>query len=156
MRDSLFGDIDENGRAGTCSWSIFSAAVTTPLAIDWYDDEEIEPAQRDAYVAFNARKDEMCARAEAAIFGYYIGNMPEYRERFGPELASKWAPHITCSSELARLVTPTLVYIKRCYADPTKRVVGLLFDCSWDTSLGLAVKFVDEQVREVGPQDIVL
>ncbi|WP_407665834.1 DUF6985 domain-containing protein [Mycolicibacterium aubagnense] len=35
-------------------------------------------------------------------------------------------------------------------------MIGLLFDCTWEPELGVAVKFVDETVAEVGPQDIVL
>jgi hypothetical protein len=46
--------------------------------------------------------------------------------------------------------------IQRSFTDPRERVVGLLFDCSWDVSLGLAVKFINEHLSEVGTQDIVL
>ncbi|WP_425557580.1 DUF6985 domain-containing protein [Herbaspirillum huttiense] len=35
-------------------------------------------------------------------------------------------------------------------------MVGVLFQCTWEPELGLAVKFVNEEVEEVGTQDIVL
>jgi hypothetical protein len=98
----------------------------------------------------------MCNAAENAIFAYYRENLPDLRSRFGPQLADQWAPEITSSEDLSRLVTPSEVIIQEAFEKPPERIVGLLFDCTWEPSLGLAVKFVGERLNGVGTQDIVL
>ena len=98
----------------------------------------------------------MCNAAENAIFAYYRENLPDLRARFGPQFADLWAPEIVCAEHLSRLLTPSEVIIQESFGEPPERVVGLLFDCTWEPSLGLAVKFVDEHLNGVGTQDIVL
>ena len=70
-------------------------------------------------------------------------------------MADKIAPLITRKEQLKPLLTPTQVPIRRAHGKPT-RIVGLLFNCSWEPELGLALKFADEKIEDIGPQDIVL
>ncbi len=98
----------------------------------------------------------MCHSAEHAIFAYYRDNLPELRARFGPQFADQWAPEIASADDLSRLVTPSELIIQESFEEPPERVVGLMFVCTWEPSLGLAVKFVDERLNGVGTQDIVL
>lgn len=157
VNDNQFGNLEYNlGWIGKCSWPIFGRWVVTPLSIPCDEADEIEPAQRAAFAAFELQKDAICASAEEAIFSYCREILPEYRARFGPELADQWAPEVDTLSDVGRLVTPKEIIIQQSFTDPPERVVGLLFDCSWDSSLGLAVKFVDERFSEIGTQDIVL
>ena len=156
MKDPLFGDIRyELSWLGTCAWSIFGKTVNTSLVISCYEGEEIEPSQRQAYAEFEASKKSLSRLVEQAIFNYYMDILPEYRERFG-EFADEWAPKIATVQEVGALVSPTEVFVQRSDSEPPERVLGLLFDCTWDTSLGLAVKLVNGKVAEVGVQDIVL
>jgi hypothetical protein len=136
--------------------TIFGNTVAVSLFIPCDEGNEIEAFQREAFAEFQAHKDAMCACAEKAIFDYYQRILPDCRARFGLEFADRLAPEIALPSELGCLVTPTEVIIQRSFTDPPERVVGLLFDCTWDTSLGLGVKFVDGSLDEVGTQDIVL
>jgi hypothetical protein len=157
LKDALFGDIDyEYGWVGRCSWSIFGDTVVTPLSVPCDAAKDVQAVQREAFIAFEKRKDSMCKLAEESIFNYYLEILPEYRERFGPRFADEWAPEIGTLDEVKRLITPTEVIIQQSFVEPPERVVGLLFDCTWDTSLGLGVKFVDERLAGVGTQDIVL
>lgn len=157
MIDALFGDIEyEFGWVGQCTWPFFGNVVTTRLIIPCEETDEIEPVQRAAFVAFERDKAAMCKIAEDAILAHYRENLPELRERFGSQFADQWAPEITGAEELSRLVRPTEVIIQQPFTVPPERVVGLLFDCTWDTILGLAVKFVNDRLNAVGPQDIVL
>lgn len=157
MKDPLFGDIQYNlGWNGECSWFIFGKTITTLLSIDCFEpDNEIESYQRDAFSEFLGHMDLFTHDAEEGIFNYYEEILPDYRERFG-ESADQWAPLVSTIEEVGLLVKPTTVYVPISFSEPKERVIGLLFDCTWDTSLGLAAKFVDGCLREVGVQDIVL
>lgn len=156
MKDALFGEVEqEYGWTGKCSWSIFGREVVTRLDIPFHEPDEVEKYQRDAFAAFEQRKGLFGELAEEAIFRYYRKILPEYRERFG-QFADEWAPEVKTLGELASLVTPEGVIVQQSFRDPPERIIGLLFQCTWDTSLGLAVKFIDERLSEVGTQDIVL
>ncbi|HEX7850405.1 MAG TPA: hypothetical protein VF485_11805 [Sphingomonas sp.] len=157
MRDALFGDIEyEFGWVGQCAWPFLGVVSVTRLIIPCDEGAEISAGQRLAYAAFEQRKAEMCNAAENAIFAYYRENLSDLRARFGPQFADQWAPEIASAEDLSRLVTASEVIIQESFRKPPERVVGLLFDCAWEPSLGLAVKFVDERLNDVGTQDIVL
>jgi len=157
VKDALFGDLEyEFGWVGQCEWLFLGVAVRTPLAIPCEEGAEISAVQKEAYLAFDQRKAEMTNAAGKAIFAYYREMLPEMRARFGPQFADQWAPEITSVEDLSHLVRPSEVIIQQSFVKPPERVVGLLFDCIWEPSLGLAVKFVDERLDGVGTQDIVL
>jgi hypothetical protein len=157
LLDPLFGLLDyDYGWNGRCSWTIYGREVVTTLHIPCDDGDVIAPAQREAFAAFEARKDAMVAAAETAIFEHYLDVAPDYRLQFGPDHAARAAPEVNSPAGMATLVTPTETIVQRSFADPPERIIGLMFDCTWEPSLGLAVKFVDERLVETGPQDIVL
>ena len=89
------------------------------------------------------------------IFDYYLDNVEEYREKLGPEFADEMAPNIDGLDQLVPLIKPTELIVQQSFSSGD-RIVGLLFTCSWEPELGLAVKFVNELIEEVGTQDIVL
>lgn len=157
MRDALFGDIAyEFGWVGQCAWPFLGVVSVTRLIIPCDEGAEISAVQREAYAAFEQHKAEMCRAAEDAIFAYYRENLPDLRARFGPQFADQWAPEIASAEDLSRLVTPSEVIIQESFGSPSERVVGLLFGCAWEPSLGFAAKFVDERLGGVGTQDIIL
>jgi hypothetical protein len=135
--------------------SMFGQAFLTRLVVPCDEGEQIEQSQREDFIKFDAQKEDLIDKAEAAIFDYYLGIVDEYRERVGAEFADRTAPEIDEISQLRTLIDPTETIIQQSFGED-ERIVGLLFDCSWDPSLGLAVKFVNERLDEVGVQDIVL
>lgn len=157
MRDALFGDIEyQSGWVGQCAWAFLGSVADTRLIIPCDEGADISAGQREAYAAFEQQKAEMCHSAEHAIFAYYRANLPELRARFGAQFADQWAPEIESANDLSRLVTPSELIIQESFEEPPERVIGLMFACTWEPSLGLAVKFVDERLNRVGTQDIVL
>lgn len=158
MIDPVFGDIvytDAGGWEGLYTYPFLGQEVTVRLAF-WADsaDEPINPIQREAMRLFNQRRDELCILAEDALFGHYRERLPELREQFGPS-ADELMPIAGDKQGLRTMVTPTTLFVR----DPffsEDRVIGLLYECTWAPELGLAVKFVDETLDDVGPQDIVI
>jgi hypothetical protein len=156
MEDTLFGAMTYDSRwVGRYSYRLFGKLVNVRLVVPCDEGDEIEPAQREAFSAFNAKRDELTMQAEAAIFTYYQNEVKGWRHQFGAESADRMAPVINQPAELASLIEATDIIIRRTYSS-ADRVIGLLFSCSWDPELGLAVKFLNEAIEEVGPQDIVL
>ena len=78
----------------------------------------------------------------------------EYRDMVGDESSDKIAPIITTIQELGKLVEPVGLIILPDFEDGIRRV-GLIFNCTWEED-GVGVKFENEQVVEVGYQDIVI
>lgn len=122
------------------------------------DDDEtsgptFDPTLRECFKQFDSKKDYCLRQAEQAIFLYYQEVCGEYRDQLGKESADQLMPIIENISQLKGLIRPTTLFLKSAFSKH-QRIAGLLFDCTWETSLGLAVKFVDEVIEGVGPQDI--
>jgi hypothetical protein len=134
---------------------LFCRPIDVQLVIPCDEGDEIEETQRAAFLAFNAKKDDYTGLAERAIFDYYQTVCAAYRDRFGADCADELAPVVTDISQVKDLILATQVIIQQSF-ESGERVVGLMFNCSWEPELGLAVKFVNEVIEEVGTQDIVL
>lgn len=156
MDDVTFGNIDyEFGWRGGYSYSIFGKNYSVVLVVPCDEGEEIEPAQRKAFAEFERAKSQLTEAAAIAVYDYYLKIADEVCERYGPEFAEKIAPPIEKVDDLGSIVTPTELLVQQSY-EGGDRIIGLLFDCSWEPSLGLAVKIENEHIVEVGTQDIVL
>ncbi|MDP1978673.1 hypothetical protein [Undibacterium sp.] len=156
LKDQILGDLSyEYGWTRPYGCIFLGKKVSVNLAISCDEGDEIESSQREAFQRFDEKADSFLAQAEVAIFEYYQSNCQEYRDRFGIEFADEMAPIIHSQSQLGTIVLPIEIIIKQSFG-ANERIVGLLYDCSWEPSLGLAVKFVDECLEEVGVQDIVL
>lgn len=157
MIDPVFGDIsftDAYGWEGSYTYPFLGRDVTVRLG--FWADEESEPVdiQREALRLFEQHKDLICAQADDAIYAYYLERQPELREQFG-DSADRLMPILNGKQDLGRVVKPqTLFIVEPLLSDD--RVIGLLDECTWDDSHGIAVKIVNEKVVKVGPQDIVL
>jgi hypothetical protein len=157
VSDSTFGNIhfsDDTGWIGSYVYTFLGSKVTVELNLGGDEDEDISSIQRDAFVLFDGNSVELCRQAEEAIFKHYQSRCKDLREQFG-DSADEYMPVIDNKIQLRPLVTPMALMVKESLTS-TDRIIGLLFNCTWEPSLGLAVRFVNEVVREVGPQDIVL
>lgn len=125
------------------------------LVIPCDDDSEIETEQREAFRRFEESRTSLLCQAQDRILFHYQRIAPERRTQVGPSLADRMVPMIAAPGDIAELVTPKELLIQQSLGSG-ERLIGLLFDCTWDPDLGLAVKIVDEEVIEVGPQDIIL
>lgn len=156
INDPDFGKLSyEYGWVGSFAYEIFEEMHKIRLFIPCDSDAPIEQKQRQAFRNFQSIKNNLSHQIEAAIYSYYNSVVGEYRDRLGNEFADKMAPILSQPSQIADLVTPTEIMLQQAF-DSTDRIVGLLFDCTWEPELGLAVKIVNENIEEVGIQDIVL
>jgi hypothetical protein len=156
LKDQILGNLSyEYGWTRAYHCIFLGKKVSVKFVVSCDEGDEIEYSQREAFQRFDEKADAFLAQAEEAIFDYYQNNCQEYRDRFGIEFADEMAPIIHSQSQIGTIVLLTEIFIKQSFG-ANERIVGLLYDCSWEPSLGLAVKFVNECLDEVGIQDIVL
>ncbi|GAA1089810.1 DUF6985 domain-containing protein [Tsukamurella spumae] len=157
--DTVLGEIaysEPGGWEGTYILPFVGRELTVRMALGGWDEADpVEPVQRDAVEHFTARKAELCALADSALYGEYLRLRPGLREQFGDD-ADRLMPVIDSKEELSEIVTPDFFQVPYPGRGSTDRVVALMYNCTWDVELGLAVKFVNESIAEVGPQNIAL
>lgn len=155
LSDPLFGDlIYDYGWLGKFPISFFGERIEIQLSVRCDEGSAIEPIQRDAFSRFREQADLRVQTAVHAIFSHYQAECKDLRARFGA-FADEWAPVIETEQEIGRTIQLTELFIPYSFHEG-ERVVGLLFSCTWEQELGFAAKFVDEELVEIGPQDIVL
>lgn len=156
LNHELFGEISYDLYwSGQQKIKIFGKERVIILSIDGNENGEFQDAQKEAYSNLVDNMENIMTKAEEAIFDYYQEVYMEYRDMVEADEADKIAPIIENKEELGNLVEPTQLIIRRVRNNGIRRL-GLLFDCTWNIEHGLAVKIEDEEVVEVGFQDIVL
>jgi len=155
LQDDVLGDLEyQYGWTRPYTYPLFGDLINVKLIVPCDVGAEIEEAQREAFLNFDKNKSELMLLAEQSLFDYYQRICDEYRSIVGTELCDTRCPKIENSLQLKPLIRPTEIVIQQSFG--TDRIVGVLFQCTWEPELGLAVKFVNEEVEEVGTQDIVL
>lgn len=151
----LFGEIVHDLYwSGQQKINIFGQEKIVSLTIDGEEDDLFPQIQEEAYRNFITDINRLTQEAEQAIFEYYQEECPEYRTMVGDETADQIAPIITTTQELGKLVEPVGLIILPDFEDGIRRV-GLIFNCTWEED-GIGIKFENEEVVEVGYQDIVI
>ncbi len=76
-------------------------------------------------------------------------------EQAAPELEERYCKGDESSDEdsVAGCVTPRYLFLPE---KQEKRTVALMCDCTFDPEHGLALVFVNEKLKEIGLQDIIL
>jgi hypothetical protein len=145
MTDPVFGELK---RVGSDLWERStelrflgkSHAVLLNVQID--DDAGLEKKQVRAFQQFSEGSSRLLREAEKSILAYYQSVCEDYG-----------VPSVSSVAQLARLIQPEGLYFPYVRPRPT---FGHLCKCTWEPEHGLAVKFVNGKVAEVGFQDIVL
>lgn len=155
INHEVFGKIEfDLTWLGTIDISIFGIRKNVILSITGSEEGDFTNDQIEAYSNFLKEKQRFITEAEDGLYSYYQSVCMDYRERFGEGTGDTLAPLISDKSQFGDLVSLSHVVIRM--FPRNRRIVGLLFDSRWETSLGVAVKFENENLSEVGFQDIVL
>lgn len=120
------------------------------LLIAGDEDGEFEEGQYEAYAIFKDKWNIIQRSILSSILEYYNARREELG--FDVEINTNY-PYIENEDVLLNHIT--LVGIKVPYADVYGgRSIGLSFDCSWDEENGLGIRLNNEEVIDVGFQDI--
>ncbi|MFE6077501.1 DUF6985 domain-containing protein [Paenibacillus sp. NPDC057886] len=156
LNHELFGEISYDLYwSGQQKIKIFGKEKFIILSIDGNEEGEFHDVQKEAYTNLVENMDDIITEVEEAIFDYYREVYMDYREMVGEDESDKIAPIIENKEELGHLVEPTQLIIRRVRKNGVRRI-GFLFNCTWEIENGLAVKIEDEEIVEVGFQDMVL
>lgn len=120
---------------------IWNRERTVNIMFDCYEEEEISEEQISAYEEFIENIEHNQKLAYQAFEKYCVENYSEDIPEDGFDNIYKY-------------LLPDMIYVKRDYQD--RKVIGFICRFKLDMENGLAVKFVDGAVEEVGPNQIVL
>lgn len=133
---------------------LFAKKFRVRLQVNICPQDGLEDRQLRAFEQYQQSTARLLAEAEKKMLAYYQSVCEDYRDDLGITAAKdRRVPLIKTVAELARLVKPEALYFPYVRPRPT---CGLLCQCTWESEHGLAVKFVNGKVNEVGFQDIVL
>ena len=156
MNHDVFGELYYNN-----SWykeielNLFGNIQKLDLIIEGEEDAEFEEEQLEAYKKFMKEKEKLVRSCEEEVYNYYQKVNVDYRERLGEQFKDKLAPVINTQDEINKLVYPKQILFPMVFGDMI-REFGLLCECTWEEEHGLAVKYQNEEVVEVGYQDIII
>jgi hypothetical protein len=154
IRDDVVGELNYTDFwERTEEIDLFGRRYSVTIIFAGEADAGLGESQRQAFAAFQRDRVGCLRRAEVALLEHYRRIHPDVSSQLG-ESADALAPAVSTAQDLARVLTPTEISFPP--ADGGRRVVGLLLDCTWDPELGVGVKLVDEEVKQVGTQDLVL
>ncbi|MCL1895896.1 MAG: hypothetical protein FWG03_05050 [Clostridiales bacterium] len=159
IQDELFGPITLDGLwSGETSITMYGKRHTITLDIYGDGDDEISQGQREAFRRFKADEERIVKESEERIFEYYLEIFEDYRDMYledSEELADENAPRISSAEELLELIEPASLLIRGDFEDGIRRL-GILCECTWEPEHGLGVSIENEEVAEVGFQDVAL
>lgn len=153
LNDEVFGEIEFD-----FSWSKEETIIFNDkkeeivLLIAGDEDGEFEEGQYEAYTVFKEKWQMIQKNILPSILEYYNTRRGELG--FDVEENENY-PYIENEDMLLKHIT--LVGIKVPYADIYGgRSMGLSFDCLWDEENGLGIRLSNEEVIEIGLQDIAI
>ena len=117
-----------------------------------YDDEDIIPEQREAYLNFKKNNKRLIPEFEKEAFAYYQSVCEEYRDMLG-DFADECAPIIHSIQELKGLVAPDCFSIEH---TPSKRTINFCFSTKWDPEFDIGIRCVNEEITVVGTHADIL
>ncbi len=154
IEDSVFGclEFDFFGWTKNERISFCGKEKEVMIVVAGDEDEGLEEGQREAYKLFMCKWSDIQMNVASSIFDYY----QKRREDLGYNIEKNESyPEISTIQEMLNNII--LDSIKVHYADIFGgRSIGLSFDCTWNKEDGLGVRLCDEQVIEVGYQDIAI
>lgn len=153
ISDSIFGKIEYD-----YIWfrrtkiNFLNNKVDIILMIAGDEEGQFEEGQYEAYQALIKKWDKVQETFLNSIIEYY----KQKRSELGYDIElSKNYPEIKSTKELLDHIT--LVGIKVPNADIYgERSIGISFDCTWDKENGLGLRLNNEEVIDVGYQDIAI
>lgn len=126
--------------------------IVINLMVNGDEDGEFEEEQYCAYNFLMQKWDNLQEELLKRILNYYNS----IRHELGYDIeVNKDYPFIGTTKELRQYITLTGIVIPYQGAYDG-RECGIVFDCEWDSENGIGICLIDEEITEIGEQDIVM
>ena len=135
MKDPVFGNLEyEYGWNGTVEFNCFGRREEIALTVSGEEDDPITDYQHNSFRAFMETWERIMSDTAEA------------------EYNADYPPLDNTESILQMISLDMMVIPEDGIFDG--RCVCLAFSCSWDEENGLGIRFVNEEIDEIGYQDI--
>jgi hypothetical protein len=153
LNDPILGELKfDAGWRRSYRARFFGKERDCELSIRGDEVEEIEDGQRAAFVEFEQNKEKLLNLVPEAIHAYYQTTLSDL---YAGETSASASHRGYGIEQLEESLTLRTVLVPHNFR-PNERLVGLLIECDWLPEVGLAVVFLNGELSEVGPQDIIL
>jgi hypothetical protein len=153
IEDKIFGKLEyDNIWNKDTTINFFGNETEIVLMIEGEEDGKFEDGQYEAYQALIQNWDELHKRFPKLILEYYEKRRRELGYAYE---VNKDYPLVETEEQILEMIT--LVGITVSYAELYGgRSIGITFDCTWDTENGVGLRVNNEEVIEIGAQDITM
>ena len=126
--------------------------VDVEVQINAYDEIIIPESSKNTLLGFLNMLNNYIPKIEKAVFEYYC----TLRAELGYDVeANDDYPELSNSKEILNMIT--LIGITVPDQDHhNEAAISLVFDCTWEEEHGLGIRFIGEDIVEVGFQDVAL
>ena len=122
------------------------------IQIDDYDGIMVPESSQKALLSFLGNSNDYLSKIKETVFEYYC----ELRADLGYDTEENVDyPEVSSSEEILNMITLIGITIPD-QDDYDEDAVSLIFDCTWEEEHGLGIRFIGEDIVEVGFQDIAL
>lgn len=153
LNDEVFGEL-EYDYIWSKDTTINYLGVKTPISLIIEGDEEgvFDKDQYSSYLTLMGNWEEIQQSLFQPILNYYL----QKRHELGYEIApNDNYPFIDTTDQLMKMITLEGIVVP--YGDINeRRDIGVLFSCTWDSENGLGLRLLDEEIADVGYQDVAI
>ncbi|MCP1422283.1 DUF2004 domain-containing protein [Paenibacillus xylanexedens] len=151
--DPVFGGLEYNyGWTRKTMFQLFGGELEITLMIDGDEDGRFDEKQYSAYQSLIQDWKQVQFNLLQPILDYYI----QKRSELGYDVAfNENYPLVETTTQLMKMITLEGIVVP--YGDINEeRDIGVLFSCTWDSENGLGLRLLDEEIADVGYQDVAI
>lgn len=153
INDTVFGELEyEYGWFRYTTIEFCGKETEVALMIKGEEDGKFDKEQYIAYNSLMQKWEQIQYSILKPILNYY----KQTRHELGYDIDhNENYPEIETTDQILEMIN--LVGIVVPYGDIyDERDIGIIFDCTWDIENGLGLRLLNEQVNEVGYQDVAI
>lgn len=151
MINSVFGELTyEYGWNSKTTIDWYGKMINVDLVVSGEEDEEIDSLQCESYEKFKLAWSDIKDSILERVLSYYINLRNELG--YGDDSNENY-PAISNIDEIKNIITldSIVVPLSGVYDG---RSIALAFHCEWDAENGLGIILVNEEIHDIGYQDI--
>ncbi|MCT4509937.1 MAG: DUF2004 domain-containing protein [Tepidibacter sp.] len=153
INDAVFGELEyDYGWTKNTTIEFCRKSYDIALIVDGEEDGIFDKEQYEAYNSLVKNWEQLQQNLLQSILEYYKKERHELGYDIEFNVNYPLIEKIDKLLEMINLVGITIPY-GICFEG---RDIGIIFDCTWDIENGLGIRLIDENIIEVGYQDVAI